>query len=132
MSKMKMLVLGIATAGVLLVSYGVTPAGATALRTLVLTTLTATTAAITTLTGTTATITTVSSTNLTATGPLKIYTRTKAQLGAITPAAGDTYLCSNCTAPYSLCVATAASLSSFARVQTGTVDTTKLGCGTNE
>lgn len=59
MKKMKMLVLGIAAAGVLLLGLGQVPAGATALRTLVLTVLTATTGTITTLTSTTATIATL-------------------------------------------------------------------------
>lgn len=58
--------------------------------------------------------------------------KTKAQMSAATPSVGQAALCSNCTAPYSLCIGTAAVLSGWARVQTGTVDTTKIGCGTNE
>lgn len=58
--------------------------------------------------------------------------KTKAQFSAATPAVGQVALCSNCTAPYSLCIATGAVLGGWARVQTGTVDTTKIGCGTGE
>lgn len=61
MNKSKKLVLGIAAAGALLM-FGLTlPVGATALRTLVLNVLTATTATITTLTATTGTIPTLTS-----------------------------------------------------------------------
>lgn len=60
MNKSKKLVLGIAAAGALL-SYVALPAAATALRTLVLNVLTATTATITTLTATTGTIPTLTS-----------------------------------------------------------------------
>lgn len=66
MSKLKMLVLGVAAAGALLGGIAIMPAGATALRTLILNVLTATTATITTLTATTGTITTLTAPTTTA------------------------------------------------------------------
>lgn len=141
MSKMKKLVLGVAAAGVLLAALSI-PAVATRLGTLVATVLTATTATITTLTvSTTLTMPNSTVTNAKiasgAVDSAKLAStffdiKTKAQFDAATPTVGQAALCSNCTAAYSLCIGTAATLSSWARVQTGTVDTTKIGCGTNQ
>lgn len=51
--------------------------------------------------------------------------RTKAQNDAITPAVGQMIICSDCSAPYSICVATGATLSGYRRS-----DSTTIGCGT--
>ena len=50
---------------------------------------------------------------LTMAGPLQPQKRTKAQFDSITPAVGDTYICSNCTVPYDICVATDTAVGSF-------------------
>lgn len=61
------------------------------------------------------------------TGKFVPFARTKAQFNAITPAAaGEVYFCSDCTAK-NLCVSTGTTLSGFLRV-----DSTTIGCGTNE
>lgn len=53
--------------------------------------------------------------------------RTKAQIDAITPVdLGTIIICQNCSAPYSICVATGATLSGYRRS-----DSTTIGCGTN-
>jgi hypothetical protein len=53
--------------------------------------------------------------------------RTKAQFDALTPTeVGLTYLCSNCTIPYSMCVATGTAKAQFKVTHSATV-----GCGTN-
>ncbi|MBI5242741.1 MAG: hypothetical protein HY922_03530, partial [Elusimicrobia bacterium] len=58
--------------------------------------------------------------------------KTKAQFDASIPSIGQAALCSNCSQPYTLCIGTAAVVCGYARVQSGVVDTTKRGCGTNE
>lgn len=52
-------------------------------------------------------------------GPLKLYVRTLAQLQAITPAAGDVYLCSNCAIPYQIAVGTGAVINGFMQASDG-------------
>jgi hypothetical protein len=50
---------------------------------------------------------------------VKMKAKTIAELQALTPAAGDQYLCSNCVAPYSIAVATGTSVGNFAIVAPG-------------
>lgn len=58
------------------------------------------------------------------------WSRTKAQFDALTPAAaGEIYICSDCTVTYAVCVSTGTGLSDFR--QTIAADTT-TGCGSNE
>jgi hypothetical protein len=52
-------------------------------------------------------------------GYTRMEIKTKAQLQAITPAAGDAYYCSNCTHPYSVFVGTGATIAGFAESGTG-------------
>ena len=64
--------------------------------------------------------------------------KTKAQFDALTPAIGDTYYCSDCTVPYDICTATAATLSGFRAVTFSAISTAvpgtlvPKGCGTDE
>lgn len=59
-------------------------------------------------------------------GQLIPLVQTKAQIDVLTPAAvGAVIVCTNCTIPYSLCTATGAAVSMWARAGSATV-----GCGT--
>lgn len=70
-------------------------------------------------------VTAVSSMTITG-GLLGVWSRTRAQIDSITPTAvGAVLFCSDCTVP-NICVSTAATASSFLRV-----DSTTVGCGTN-
>ena len=70
-------------------------------------------------------------------GYFQLLQRTKAQLDAVTPAVGDQVLCSDCTVPYDLCVATGATLSGFRATINSAINTAVTGtlvakgCGTN-
>lgn len=67
-----------------------------------------------------------------------VGTKTKAQFDATTPMLGDMYLCSDCTVPYDICAATAASLGSFRATLNSAINTVvpgtlvPKGCGTGE
>lgn len=71
-------------------------------------------------------------------GPFNAQSRTKAQFDAITPAVGDSYLCSNCTVPYDICVATGATIGGFRAVMFSAISTAvpgtlvPKGCGVGE
>ena len=54
-----------------------------------------------------------------ATGPIRFYSRTQAQIEALTPALGDTYYCSDCTVT-SVCISSAAKVMSWVSMVTPT------------
>lgn len=69
---------------------------------------------------------TLATSSATFTGSARLAVKTKAFFDATTPVVGDTYLCSDCTIPYSVCVGTGATVSGFKVSHSATV-----GCGTN-
>ena len=67
----------------------------------------------------------LTSTGLTVSGTIGLWSRTKAQIDAITPTAvGSVLFCSNCTIP-DVCVSTGTTLSGFKKIGE------TAGCGTN-
>lgn len=75
--------------------------------------------------------------SLTATNAIRPAIKAKADFDALTPALGDTYLCSDCTVPYDICVATGAVLNGFRATILSAISTTlpgtlvPKGCGDN-
>lgn len=73
------------------------------------------------------------SSNLTVAGTVRALVRTKAQIDAITPAAaqlGSFLICSDCTVPYDVCVATGTTLSGFRATHNSAMNAaTNRGCG---
>jgi len=75
---------------------------------------------------------TTTQSTFTATGRLQLIHRTKAQIDAITPGQeGEQVLCSDCTVPYDLCIATGTTLSGFRSTILTAILTVSRGCGTN-
>lgn len=70
--------------------------------------------------------TTITVSSATVTNSLKMGLRTKAQFDVTAAAVGTTYLCSDCTIAYSLCVATGTGAAQWKVTHSATV-----GCGTN-
>ncbi len=88
-------------------------------------------------TASTATISATEKMRLESNGGLRLYVRTKAQIDALTTIeAGEQILCSDCTVPYDLCVATAAATLSAYRATINSAINTAIpgtlvsrGCG---